>query len=41
MLGVDEELEWTMTEDGLTIKTPDKKPCGHAFTFKIERKPAL
>ncbi len=40
MLGVDEELEWTMTEDGLTIKTPDKKPCEHAFTFKIERKPA-
>ena len=41
MLGVDEELEWTMTEDGLTIKTPDTKPCEHAFTFKIERKPAL
>ena len=40
MLGVDEELEWTMTEDGLTIKTPDEKPCEHAFTFKIERKPA-
>ncbi len=40
MLGVDEELEWTITEDGFTIKTPDKKPCEHAFTFKIERKPA-
>jgi len=40
MLGVDEELEWTMTEEGLTIKTPEKKPCEHAFTFKIERKPA-
>ncbi len=38
MLGVDEELEWKMTEDGLTIKTPDQKPCEHAFTFKIERK---
>ncbi len=38
MLGVDEELEWKMTEDGLTIKPPDKKPCEHAFTFKIERK---
>ena len=38
MLGVDEELEWKMTEDGLTIKPPDKKPCEHAFTFRIERK---
>ena len=38
MLGVDEELEWKMTEDGLTIKPPDEKPCEHAFTFKIERK---
>ena len=41
MLGVDEELEWTLTEDGLTIETPDRRPCEHAFTFRIERKPAL
>lgn len=38
MLGVDKELDWEMTEDGLTIKTPDKKPCEHAFVFKIVRK---
>ena len=37
MLGVDEELEWKLTPDGLTIRTPDQKPCEHAFTFRIER----
>ena len=37
MLGVDEELEWKLTKDGLTIKPPNEKPCEHAFTFKIER----
>jgi alpha-L-fucosidase len=38
MLGVDETLLWKMTRDGLKIKTPSKKPCEHAYVFKIERK---
>jgi hypothetical protein len=37
MLGDGRELEWHRTEQGLVIKTPDKKPCEHAFVFKIER----
>jgi alpha-L-fucosidase len=37
MLGVDEELEWSFSDDGLTIITPDERPCEHAFVFKIER----
>ena len=38
MLGVDEELPWTVTPDGLVIKAPSQKPCEHAFAFKIVRK---
>jgi alpha-L-fucosidase len=37
MLGVDEELEWKHEEKGLTIKTPGRKRCKHAYAFKIER----
>ena len=35
MLGVDDELEWSMTNEGLKIKTPKEKPCKYAYTFKI------
>ncbi len=35
MLGINEELEWSLTDEGLTIKTPDTKPCEHAYTFRI------
>ena len=38
MLGIDTELEWAMTDRGLKIAVPDTKPCGHAYSFKIERK---
>jgi alpha-L-fucosidase len=37
MLGIDRELEWSFNEDGLTIQTPDRQPCEHAFAFKIAR----
>ena len=37
MLGVDEELEWKLTSNALVIKTPDQKPCEHAYVFKIVR----
>ncbi len=35
MLGSDEKLKWTLTEDGLKITAPKTKPCDHAFVFKI------
>ena len=37
MLGIDGDLEWSSNEKGLTIKAPKKKPCEHAFVFKIVR----
>ena len=37
MLGVDKELEWRLTPEGLTIQTPAHKPCDHAYVFKIVR----
>jgi len=36
MLGVDGNLDWELTEEGLAIRSPGKKPCEHAFSFKIE-----
>ena len=38
MLGVDEELGWSLTEKGLEVRTPTEKPCEHAYVFKIMRK---
>jgi len=38
MLGIDEILPWKMTKEGLKIKTPARRPCDHAYVFKIERK---
>ncbi|MBA7610309.1 MAG: hypothetical protein GH143_02890 [Calditrichaeota bacterium] len=35
MLGVDKELEWSLTKEGLTIITPDKMPCKNAYAYKI------
>jgi len=37
MLGVDRELEWSLTQQGLEIRTPDEKPCEHAYVFRITR----
>ncbi len=37
MLGGDQALAWKLTSEGLVIKTPDNKPCEHAYVFKIER----
>ena len=38
MLGAQGELPWSIAPDGFIVKTPDRKPCEHAFTFKIVRK---
>ena len=37
MLGDGRSLNWKMTRKGLIIETPGKKPCKHAYVFKIER----
>ena len=37
MLGAEGRLEWSMTSQGLTIKTPPRPSCGHAYVFKITR----
>jgi hypothetical protein len=40
MLGADGELRWWFDHDeqAMKIETPAKKPCDHAFVFRIERK---
>jgi len=38
MLGVDRELNWSMTEDGLVVERPETKPCEHACVFRIKRR---
>lgn len=35
MLGSAEKLSWSQDKNGLKIKVPTKKPCQHAYTFKI------
>jgi len=37
MLGIDQELAWSLSMGGLEVKLPDEKPCEHAFVFKITR----
>jgi alpha-L-fucosidase len=39
MLGVEQELTWSLTKKGLKIAPPDEKPCEDAYVFKIVRKP--
>ncbi len=38
MLGDGRELPWDLTDEGLVIRTPASKPCGHAFAFRIGRR---
>ena len=38
MLGDGKKLKWRLTNEGLVITPPKKKPCKHAFVFKIVRK---
>ncbi len=37
MLGTDARLEWSLTAEGLKINTPARRPCEHAYVFKIVR----
>ncbi len=36
MLGIDEELEWEMTAEGLAVQMPKNKPCDYAYSIKID-----
>jgi alpha-L-fucosidase len=38
MLGSDGKMEWNHQTKGLTIKTPEIRPCKHAYAFKITRR---
>ena len=35
MLGVDEKLDWSRDEGGLRISMPTRRPCEHAYAYKI------
>jgi hypothetical protein len=37
MLGVDKELEWSLSKEGLKTKIPSKKPGEHAYVLRIVR----
>lgn len=37
LLGDGKPLQWKLSEDGLYVERPEKKPCAHAYTLKIER----
>jgi alpha-L-fucosidase len=37
MLGIDQELAWSLSMGGLDVKLPMEKPCEHAFVLKIKR----
>ncbi len=38
LLGTGQELQWSQESDGLHVEAPSKKPCEHAWTFKIQLK---
>ena len=38
MLGSDQPLHWSMTDAGLVVSTPEKRPCDNAYVFKVNRK---
>ena len=38
MLDSEKKLSWTLSREGLEISAPRRKPCQHAFVYKIARK---
>ena len=38
LLGVKEQLQWELSDEGLIINCPVQKPCDYAFAFKIKHK---
>ena len=39
LLGVEKKLKWRMEDDAIHKEVPEKRPCEHAYVFKITRKP--
>jgi len=37
MLGSDQELNWSLSENGLAVETPSERPTNHAYVFEITR----
>jgi alpha-L-fucosidase len=37
MLGIDQDLRWSLSLDGLEVQIPAEKPCRHAYVLKIKR----
>ncbi len=37
MLGIDQELAWTLNDQGMTIRLPPQPPCEHAVAIRIRR----
>ena len=35
LLGSDQELSWSQTEQGVTVRLPETKPCEYAFSLKL------
>ncbi len=35
LLGHPQKLAWSQTEEGLVVTLPQKKPCEHAFVFRV------
>jgi alpha-L-fucosidase len=38
MLGISGELEWRQDHEGLHVMMPEKRPCDHAYSFRIKLK---
>lgn len=36
MPGVKDEIEWSQSDEGLTLSVPEEKPCKHAYVYKID-----
>ena len=38
LLGTDEKLAWSQSDNGLRIQAPDARPCDYAYSYKIALK---
>ena len=36
MIGTDEPIAWRLTANGLKVTFPQRKPCAHAFVFRLD-----
>mgnify|MGYP001192501368 FL=1 len=38
LIGSKEKIEWKLSNEGLHITRPNRKPCDHAYCFEISRR---